>query len=186
MVAMTFSDEPTDAPDDRKDSAPTTERLCQQCGRNPVEYSGSGRYPKYCPECKASKGSTSKPANGSGPTVRASKGDDQLALQAANALRDLNGFAAMALLFTGYTETAGVMAASEEAFHQRCYIALQSDPKLCRTILKSGGNFGAKSGLAIAYGSLLAAVVPSLVVEHRNRRAERELESGEDASAHQL
>lgn len=156
------------------DEAPPTsafEYTCQVCGKE-LFYGGRGRKPKFCDEHKAGTG---KPrAKGGGAR------NDALAQEAANALSQLNALLGVCLLlpavpFLGdnpayLPQTALAIAKADDGFNVAAYSALQTDPALCKMILRVG-SAGGKLALIAAYGMLAGAVTPVAIEEYRERKA---------------
>lgn len=160
MTMPTFGDE--------TDSIPPTSEVeypCTVCGKEAGPYKGTGRKPTKCPDHK--RGTSTVRAN------RPALPNDKLAAQAADALVQLNGLAMIGLMTTGFNSTASAMQLTQDGFRQAAYEALLTDPALCRSILRAGTTSG-KVALIIAYGMMLSAVVPTALVEAREKRAARE------------
>jgi hypothetical protein len=94
----------------------------------------------------------------------------------------LNGIIAIGLMAVGFNDTASAIAGANGLFEQQAMAALTTDPELCRLILKSGTK-SAKFSLAFAYAGFGVQVLPTLVNEARDKKAERvakrEAENGE-------
>lgn len=147
-----------------EDLAPDTgsDLRCSVCGKELV-YSGRGRKPTKCEEHrKSSSGSTRK-----------SVSNDKLAAQATDSLMALNSLACMGIMFAGFQRTASAIAERDDAFREQAYSALLTDPALCRVILR-GGAVSARLSLAIAYGTLGAAVAPVALTEFKEKRNGRD------------
>ena len=150
-----------------RDTTPDTEGVeypCEVCGRDAGPYGGRGRKPRFCPDHKTAR----KTSEGGRRRATSS-----LVEAATDKLVYLNGLLAMGALLFGYPRTAGAFAASEDVFRVYVADALASDDKLCRTIVKTGQMSGG-IGLAIAYGTLGANIVPIAMAEYRDKQAERE------------
>jgi hypothetical protein len=158
----------TTVPRDSVPPAIDIEYPCEICGAESGPYSGRGRKPKKCSTHRVAR-ATADESGGERTTRRTA--NTKLAEIATAKLVQLNGFAALGALLLGFPHTAGAFAASEDTFRAYVMTALESDEKLCRTIIKTGG---ASSGLAlfVAYGSLAANVAPVAVAEWREKRAE--------------
>lgn len=153
---------PAVVPDITPDETPesTHELSCETCGKE-LTYSGRGRKPKFCDEHKKSSGGVSK---------RKSLGkNDQMAAQAAEALVQMNGIAAIGIMMFGLPLTATALKNAEDTFREQAYSALLTDPALCATILR-GGTASGKVALLIAYGMLGAAVAPVGIMEFKEKR----------------
>lgn len=137
------------------------ELACEVCGKELI-YGGRGRKPKRCDEHRKSPG-----------TKRANMGQNTaLAGQAAEALCQINGLAALGLMVARLPVTAETLQNAQEGFREQAYNALLTDPALCKTILK-GGTASGKIALLIAYGMMGAAVAPAGIIEVKLRAAER-------------
>lgn len=145
---------------------------CRECGKEAGPYSGRGRKPVYCQDCKPKRKNS---------TVKVTGNVGNLASQAALTLGQLNGIIAMGLMAVGMMETASAIAANNDAFEERAREALVTDPDLCRLILK-GGVKSARVSLGIAYAGLGLSVAPVAVAEFREKKAERDAkrEAAED------
>lgn len=156
-----------DDADARTDAIPPVldiEYPCDVCGREAGPYSGRGRKPRKCPEHKRN-------SNSSAPKTRGNNA--VLAGQAVDALCQLNAFAGIGLMMTGYHATAGALAEREEAFREQAYAALVTDPTLCRMILRAGTTSG-KVSLIIAYAMLGAGIAPTAILEFKTKKAMKE------------
>jgi hypothetical protein len=148
---------------DEPDAAPASdfEYACQTCGVE-LSYSGRGRHPKYCDEHKKT-----------GSTKRASSGSGNLAKQAAAVLEQTNALIAGAMMLMprpyNLANTGVALAEANDEFVVRAEKALQSNPKLCKFILK-GGAISGQFGLVTAYGLLVGSVLPTAMQELRENR----------------
>lgn len=144
---------------------------CEVCGRESGPYSGRGRKPKKCPEHRAQK----TPAG-----TRVKGQNASLAAQATEALMQLNNFAAIGLLVTQLHATgAKLREASDDRFRESVYNALLLDPDLCRWICRGGVRSG-KVALLLAYVMLGASVMPTAIVELREKKEVREARKAEE------
>lgn len=156
-----------------QDSVPPTTDVkypCEVCGKESGPYGGRGRKPKKCPEHKIGANRRNAP--------RATGTNSTLATQATEALCQINGFLMLGVMFAGMHATAGAFSAGEEGFRGQTYAALLTDPDLCRSILKAGVKSG-KLALIISYLMLAGSVIPTAVVELREKKAEREARKAE-------
>lgn len=174
---MSLSIEDTIVDPDRQDAIPPVadvEYPCEVCGKESGPYKGRGRKPKRCPEHKrgGASGSTSGNARTRGSSA-------VLAGQAVDALCQLNSFAGIGLMMTGYHATASALAEREEAFREQAYAALVTDPALCRMILRAGTTSG-KVSLIIAYAMLGAGVAPTAIMEYKMKQMSNASGEGED------
>lgn len=150
-----------------RDSVPLTadiEYPCQHCGREAGPYSGRGRKPKVCVDCKPRKRTSVPKVTGSSAT---------LATQATEVLSQVNAMVALGCAAMKLFGTAGAISAYDETFKAQAYAALITDQELCRFILK-GGTKSAKVTLLMAYGGMAVAVAPHAVNEVKEMRAERQ------------
>lgn len=148
------------------DTVPETSEIdypCQQCGREAGPYSGRGRKPTKCVECKPNRAAGRTGVSG---------GNEKLAALATDALCQINGLMALGAMITGFIETAGAITSAEEDFKTRTHAALLTDPALCRTILKAGTS-SAKIALCISYAFMGVSVLPTAVNEVREKKALR-------------
>lgn len=160
-----FDDTPIPDAPPISDIAPSTSHdlHCKTCGV-PLEYSGRGRKPMYCPQHrKASGGSGSA-------TARTTKKNAELAAAATESLVQVNSLVGMGLMLAQMPATASAIAAREEAFRVQAYAALQTDPALCQQILRAG-QASARMTLIIAYASMAGAVAPYAAMEIKAKRA---------------
>jgi len=150
------------------DSVPDTidvEYPCQQCGAEAGPYGGRGPKPKYCSIHKKNQSKKTGIKVTGTPAV--------LAAQATGVLVQVNGILAIGMMAVGLNQTASALAAANGTFEQQAHAALLTDPELCRLILK-GGVKSAKLSLGIAYAGLGIAVVPTAIVELKEKKAERD------------
>jgi len=153
--------------DERTDAIPPVadvEYPCDVCGKEAGPYSGRGRKPRKCPEHKRGTSSSTPKTRGNNAV---------LAGQAVDALCQLNAFAGVGLMMTGYRATASALADREEAFREQAYAALVTDPALCRMILRAGTTSG-KVSLIIAYAMLGAGIAPTAIVEYKSKQLLKE------------
>lgn len=137
---------------------------CEECGREAGPYSGRGRKPKKCADCKPAVTRTKSPGvKGSNAT---------LAGQATEALWQINGVAAFLCMIAGMPMTAGAIGEREASFREMCYNALLTDPAMCRFILKAGTN-SSKISLTVCYGMFAAAIMPTALMELKAKKAEK-------------
>jgi len=97
--------------------------------------------------------------------------DANLAAQAATALENLNSLLAFIVMPFGLHATAGAISSGNPQFKEMAYQALLTDPELCRTIMKGGGVMSGGMMLGLAYASLGASVVPTAIMEVKEKRA---------------
>jgi hypothetical protein len=166
-VTSTIAD-PFAAPSDAVSDAapPTTTDGCLECGVL-IPYAGKGPRRKYC---DAHKRRSAGVQYSSTADSSSSSKKDKLAVQAAGVLRSTNTYVVLGLMMVGLSESAVALSASQDAFEFQAIAALEQDPALCRTILKSG-KLGAKLSLVVAYGAMGASVVPVAMSEYAQRRA---------------
>lgn len=145
---------------------------CQECGKEAGPYSGRGRKPKFCEECKAKRGGSGVKT---GPKTTTGK-NKILAAQAADTLAQYNSIVALFASFTPFPETGSAITNANEVFREQAYNALLTDPKLAAQI-SSGGSISGPALLVIAYLSMAAAVAPVAVVEFRANKARKEIDS---------
>jgi hypothetical protein len=144
---------------DMPDAVPPSEDVeypCVVCGRESGPYGGKGPKPKRCIDHKRTAGQGTRRASGS------------LVEKAADKLVYLNSLLALGAMAFGYIKTAATFAAGEDVFRESVMEALSTDDKLCRTIVRAGQASG-MVGLVIAYGTLGAMVVPTMVMEWREK-----------------
>lgn len=146
---------------------------CQECGKEAGPYSGRGRKPKFCEDCKAKR--TGGTAKASGPKTVSGK-NKMLAAQAADTLAQYNSIVALFASFTPFPNTGDAITNANEVFREQAYNALLTDPKLAAQI-SSGGSISGPALLVIAYLSLAAVVAPVAVVEFRANKARKEIDS---------
>lgn len=162
---FTFTDVPRTLPDD---VSPVDGPTCDVCGVQ-IDWAGRGRRPRKCAEHKAN-------ARTGGTSSRSVAKNEALAAQATEALIQVNGLVAF-LCFMGQLPVTGdAIKTREDVFRNQAQAALVTDPDLCRAILR-GGGMSAKLSLALAYGMLGVAVVPVGVLEFKELRAPRHVES---------
>lgn len=168
MTTYTFTPEiVTDEDQITPDVVPSSsdvEYPCRVCGRESGPYSGRGRKPVLCPDHKRAQVK-------SAPKVRGS--DASLAAKASEALVQLNAVIGMGMMVTGFHKSGKAIFDGNDGFREQAYNALLTDPDLCRQILRAGGT-SAKFSLIIAYGMFGASVAPTVVLEVREKRAEKE------------
>ena len=163
----TTTSELTDTMPDDETPPRVFDAACRTCGVE-LPYAGKGRRPKFCAEHRLAgerrppKTRIHKPPAGQ---------NAQLAASATEALVQLNGLIAMALMLTRMPQTAIAMSEAEEGFRESTMAALVTDPALCKTILRAGST-GGKVALGISYAMLAAAVAPVGVLEFKANRSE--------------
>jgi hypothetical protein len=148
------------------DSVPELEEIeypCKVCGREAGPYGGRGPKPRLCPEHK-------KVTKGSTPKVTGTVASQ--AAQATAVLVQLNGIIAIGAMALGLNATASSIAGANDVFEQQAYQALLTDPDLCKLILKGGVKSG-KVALGIAYAGMGVSVVPTALMELKEKKAER-------------
>lgn len=161
MDALNFTD--AEIPQDSTPVTSDVEYPCRKCNKEAGPYSGRGRKPVYCPECRGS-------AKKSGPRVTG--GANNLAAQAAETLVQLNTFLAMGAMAMGLIETGMSIQSAQEMFRERAHAALLTDPEFCRSILRTGAK-SAKFSLSMAYVGMGMTVGPTAVMEIKERKAAR-------------
>lgn len=140
-----------------------------ECGKEAGPYSGRGRKPKYCDDCKAKRGTRTT----SGPKTTTGK-NKALAAQAADTLAQYNGIVALGCMLTPYPNTGQAISTANDTFREQAYNALLTDPKLAAQIA-NGGSISGPALLVIAYLSMLGAVAPVAVMEYKANKAAKEL-----------
>lgn len=140
---------------------------CEVCGKALV-YGGRGRKPKRCDEHKRSGAKT--------VSTGSKSGNEKLALQATEALVQINTLTGLGTRLMGLSTTSETIMFCEDTFREQAYAALLTDPALCKQIL-SAGQVSAKFSLAIAYAMLGAQVVPVAVLELKQKRQAKEDET---------
>jgi hypothetical protein len=160
------------------DSVPVTsdaEYPCRVCGKEAGPYGGRGPKPKLCPDHK-------KQTNGT-RSAKVSGAPANLAGQATGVLVQLNGMLAMGAMALGMFGTASAISDANGTFEEQAYQALLTDPELCRLLLK-GGVKSAKVSLGLAYVGMGVSVVPTAMMELKEKKAERdERKAQEEADA---
>lgn len=159
-----------DFPQDSSPPLSDVEFPCKVCGKESGPYGGRGPKPKFCPEHK-------KVTKGTRPRVTGQPA--QLAAQATAVLVQLNGLMAAGSMAMGLFKTAHAIAESNDTFEQQAHAALITDPELCRLILKSGMK-SAKLSLGLAYVGMGMTVVPTAIMEMRDKKAERDARKEEE------
>lgn len=162
---------PDDLPQDSVPDLSDVEYPCVVCGQESGPYGGRGRKPKFCPEHKKS----GKVASG----VKVTGSAASLAAQATAVLVQLNGMMALGAMGLQMHQTAHAIAAANPTFEQQAHNALLTDTELCRLILKSGAK-SAKLSLAFAYVGFGMAILPTAVVEAKERQAVRKARKEEN------
>lgn len=160
------------------DSVPATSDVdypCTVCGKEAGPYAGKGRRPTKCPDHKTSASKRTS-------SVRVTGADAVLAAKAAEALCQINGFAALGAMMLGFVQTGAVIQAEQSDFKEQAYNALLTDADLCRTILKGGVKSG-KLALLIAYAMLAASIFPTAKMEFAEKKEERAKRRAELAEA---
>jgi hypothetical protein len=153
---------------ERTDAIPPVldvEYPCEICGKESGPYGGRGRKPKKCPEHRKQSVSSGRSKSTSSNTA--------LAGQAADVLAQLNNGLTIGSMVVGLNATASAIANSNDAFRTAAYEALLIDPALCRSIVR-GGKKGGMVGLMLAYGMLLANVIPVAKIEFDEKKRARE------------
>ena len=146
------------------------ENPCKQCGKEiDIAYGGRGPRPKYCSECKPANRSQGKRQQ----TPRITGNAQNLAAQATGVLVQLNAMIAMGAAAFGLFRTGSAIASANETFETSAYQALLTDPEFCKTILKSGAK-SAKVSLALAYGGMGMAVLPTAAMELKEKKEARD------------
>jgi hypothetical protein len=140
------------------------------CDNPLASYSGRGRKPKRCEEHKGARAKSTS----SGAT------NAKLARQAAEVLAQLNSMLGLGAMFLGYPMTASAIGNTEDKFIDLAASALETDPGLCRVILRAGTK-SARVGLAMAYAQLGMALAPVIVMEYKARVAAAEAEAAAHA-----
>lgn len=140
---------------------------CQTCGAG-LLWGGRGRKPKYCPDCKPKRTSST-------PTGRRSTGDVEAAMAALSVLEE-----ALTVPLKIFAPTAGgVWQDQLPGLRERNKPILETQPKLCKSIVKTSGNAGPVALL----GSYMLALAPVLMLARaemtarRNTTATREVPS---------
>jgi hypothetical protein len=85
---------------------------------------------------------------------------------------------AIGAMAMGLNGTASAIAQANPNFEEQAYQALLTDQDLCKLILK-GGVKSAKLSLGIAYFGMGAAVIPTAVVELKEKKEERDVKRAE-------
>lgn len=160
--------------DDEESEVSQDDIICEKCLKPIYRAPGTrGRKPRFHDECKPSGGSKSMPK-------KATPASDTLAEQAASMLGMANTLMGAGLAFFGLPLTGEQIKKANEDFEEMAKSALLTDPKLCRKILSAGGTSGA-AGLCIAYAALGAQVAPVALMEFKTRKAQKELDNGNDS-----
>ena len=141
------------------------------CVEPVAAYGGRGRRPTKCDTHRGSKGSK---------TVSGGRANTKLAHQAACVLAQTHAMKALGIHFLGMPKTASSIGMAETSFIEMATEALESDPGMCRVILRLGTK-SSKIALLMVYGQFLAAVVPIAVMEYQEKKA-AELEALENAA----
>ena len=146
------------------------ENTCAVDGcENPVaEWAGRGRRPTKCETHRGKSSGTVTPSR--------KTGNEKLAMQAATVLAQGNTLFAVVLRFgipgVGKLPTSADMLTDDEIkseFIEAAATALETDPGLCRLILR-GGMQSAKWSLALAYLSMFGKVAPVMIAEAAMQR----------------
>ncbi len=174
MTAVAFADEPmTSIPDDAiPDLTDGPEYPCEVCGKEAGPYAGRGRKPKRCSDHK-------KTSNTGTRAPRVAGNNATLALQATEALCQIDGIMALGARVVGFTDTAEVIEEADETFRLRVHSALLNSPDMCRRILKMGSKAG-DSALLIAIGLHIATIAPVFLAEAKVKKAERDAKKLEE------
>jgi hypothetical protein len=166
---MEFSD--ADIPKDTVPDLSDVEYPCRICGKEAGPYGGRGPKPKLCPEHKkVTAGGKSSKVTGAPAT---------LAAQATGVLVQLNGMLAMGAMAMGMFGTASAISDANGTFEEQAYQALLTDPELCRLLLK-GGVKSAKVSLGLAYVGMGVSVVPTAMMELKEKKAERDARKAQE------
>src|SRR3954466_11285287 len=144
MPSPDFVFDDATVPQDTSPHTPDVEYPCDSCGKEAGPYSGRGRKPKFCTNCKPKRAASG---------VRVTGGAGNAAAQAAKTLVQLNSIFAMGAAAMGLFKTAGSSAGYQETFEAQAYAALLTDPALCQAILRTGSK-SAKVSLVMAYGGM--------------------------------
>lgn len=168
-LALEFEDVTTDFPADSVPDLADVEYPCEVCGKEAGPYGGRGRKPKRCPEHKKQSQSRGQSPKITGTTA------NQAAMATA-VLVQVNGILALAAMGMGLNKTAHAIAEANPKFEQAAHNALLTDPELCRLILKSGVMSG-RVGLGLAYAGMGMSVIPTAVMEVREKRETRRVET---------
>lgn len=156
-------------PDEVPDFAEYGVEQCEKCHSRPKKaYGGRGPRPKFCDECASTK------TSGSTGSPKVKGKNAALAAQATTALMTLNGFMALGLVIAQLPQTAAKAREefTRESFEDTIYNALLLDPELSAWICRGGVKSG-KVALIIGYLLAGAAVAPTLLVELREKKADR-------------
>ncbi len=162
---------PDDVPADSVPPLADVEYPCQVCGKEAGPYGGRGRKPKLCAEHKKN------PTVGTGAR-KVSGAPAALAEQATAVLVQINGMIALGAMGMSMFKTSHAIAQANPTFEQQAYQALLTDQELCKLILKSGAK-SAKLSLMIAYGGLGMAVLPTAVMEMKEKKDARDARKAE-------
>lgn len=163
-MTMAFMD--VDIPEDTVPPLADVEYACRICGAEAGPYGGRGPKPRLCAIHKKSTSSTKRESKVTGAPA-------SLAAQATAVLTQLNGIMAIGLMAVGLNQTASALAGANDQFEAQAYQALITDQDLCKLILKGGIKSG-KMALGIAYVGLGTQVVPTAVMEMKEKKAARD------------
>ena len=164
MSDITFED--TDLIEDGFTHPPldAVEYPCTECGRESGPYSGRGRKPTKCPEHKKIPSKNPRP--------KTTGKNAQIAGQAADTLAQYNELVAFVATLSTWNNTGEALINANDAFREKAYAALLTDPELAQSIVRTGGISG-KAALIISYAMLATAVAPVAVMEARAKKADR-------------
>jgi len=171
MAIDDLSVDDIDFPTDTIPELDVIEYPCTECGKEAGPYSGRGRKPTKCPEHKAT------PAKSG--TRKTTGKNAQIAGQAADALAQYNDLAAFIAIICQYDGTGSAIQNANDAFREKAYQALLTDPALAQRIASQGVISG-KVSLIIAYALLAGSVVPVALLEMAEHKRERELRLAEE------
>lgn len=129
-----------------------------------------GYKPDGTPYKRRPRGTASGPAKSPATGTRRMAASETSARAAANMLGRMNSLIGFSLVALGMPNTAGQLAENNETFVEQAYEALLTDPELCRKIMSAGAQSG-KAQLMMAYAMLGASVVPTAVVDIKEKRA---------------
>lgn len=169
--ALEFEDATGELPQDTVPDLADVEYPCEVCGKESGPYGGRGRKPKRCPDHKKQQ------SRGQSPKISGTTANQ--AAMATAVLVQVNGILAVAAMGMGLNKTAHAIAEANPTFEQAAHNALLTDPELCRLILKSGVMSG-RVGLGLAYAGMGMTVVPTAVMELRDKREARRVKTDDE------
>lgn len=169
--ALEFEDATGELPQDTVPDLADVEYPCEVCGKEAGPYGGRGRKPKRCPDHKKQQ------SRGQSPKISGTTANQ--AAMATAVLVQVNGILAVAAMGMGLNKTAHAIAEANPTFEQAAHNALLTDPELCRLILKSGVMSG-RVGLGLAYAGMGMTVVPTAVMELRDKREARRVKTDDE------